>query len=40
MTGEYPYKLRLRDASRPLYKAEVRAQELAGIAARAISRAA
>ncbi len=40
MTGEYPYKLRLANASRPLYKAEVRAQELAGIAARAISRAA
>jgi len=40
MTGEYPYKLRLANSSRALYKLEVRAQELAEIAARRILRAA
>jgi len=40
MTGEYPYKLRLANASHPLYKVEVSAHELAQIAGRAISSAA
>lgn len=40
MTGEYPYKLRLANASRPLYKVEATAQQLAEIAGRAISSAA
>jgi CelD/BcsL family acetyltransferase involved in cellulose biosynthesis len=33
MTGEYPYKLRLANASRALYKIEMSAQELAKITA-------
>jgi CelD/BcsL family acetyltransferase involved in cellulose biosynthesis len=40
MTGEYPYKLRLANASRPLYKVETTAQQLAEIAGRAVSSAA
>jgi CelD/BcsL family acetyltransferase involved in cellulose biosynthesis len=40
MTGEYPYKLRLANASRPLYEVAVSAQELADIAERRISRTA
>ena len=40
MTGEYPYKLRLANASRPLYRVEASAEELADIAERRISRAA
>ena len=40
MTGEYPYKLRLANASRPLYKVEMSAQELAEAAGRAISKVA
>jgi CelD/BcsL family acetyltransferase involved in cellulose biosynthesis len=40
MTGEYPYKLRLANASRPLYKVEAGARELAEIASGKISRAA
>ena len=40
MTGEYPYKLRLANASHPLYKVEMSAHELAQIAGRAISSAA
>jgi len=34
MTGEYPYKLRLANSSRALYKVEVGAKELAAIAGR------
>jgi CelD/BcsL family acetyltransferase involved in cellulose biosynthesis len=40
MTGEYPYKLRLANASRPLYKVEAGAEELAQIAARTVPSAA
>lgn len=40
MTGEYPYKLRLANSFRPLFKVEVGAQELASIAEGAISSAA
>ncbi len=40
MTGEYPYKMRLANASRPLYRVEVTAQELADIAEGRISSAA
>ncbi len=40
MTGEYPYKLRLANASRPLYRVEAGAQELAAIAERRISKVA
>ena len=40
MTGEYPYKLRLANASRPLYRVAVGAHELAEIAERRISSAA
>ena len=31
MTGEYPYKLRFANASRPLYQLAVNAQQLADI---------
>ncbi len=40
MTGEYPYKLRLANSSRPLYKVELTAQQLGGIAEGRISSAA
>jgi len=40
MTGEYPYKLRLANASRPLYKVEMSAQELGDVASRTISKVA
>jgi CelD/BcsL family acetyltransferase involved in cellulose biosynthesis len=40
MTGEYPYKLRLANASSLLYTVEVSARELAEIAERVVSRAA
>lgn len=40
MTGEYPYKLRLANASRALYRVEASAQELLEIAEHRISSAA
>jgi CelD/BcsL family acetyltransferase involved in cellulose biosynthesis len=40
MTGEYPYKLRLANASRALYKVEMSAQELANLAAGEVTRVA
>jgi len=40
MTGEYPYKLRLANSSRQLFRVETNAQELAGIAGGRIESAA
>jgi CelD/BcsL family acetyltransferase involved in cellulose biosynthesis len=40
MTGEYPYKLRLANSSRMLYKLEASAQQLAELTSRAIPSAA
>jgi CelD/BcsL family acetyltransferase involved in cellulose biosynthesis len=40
MTGEYPYKLRLANGSRPLYRIDASARELAEIAERRIPSAA
>jgi len=40
MTGDYPYKMRLANSARRLYKVEVSARELAEIAARRISKVA
>ena len=40
MTGEYPYKLRLANASRALYKVEMSAQELTTLAAGEVTRVA
>ena len=40
MTGDYPYKLRLANSSRPLYKVELSAAELADMGAQAASNAA
>jgi CelD/BcsL family acetyltransferase involved in cellulose biosynthesis len=40
MTGEYAYKLRLANASRPLLRLDVSAQQLSEIAAGSVSRAA
>ncbi len=40
MTGEYPYKLRLANASRPLYRVDASAEELAEVAERRISKVA
>lgn len=37
MTGEYPYKLRLANASHPLFRVEVSAEQLAGIAKQRIT---
>jgi CelD/BcsL family acetyltransferase involved in cellulose biosynthesis len=34
MTGEYPYKLRLANASRPLFRVDLSAEQLANIASR------
>jgi CelD/BcsL family acetyltransferase involved in cellulose biosynthesis len=37
MTGEYPYKLRLANASHPLFRVDVSAEQLAGIAKQRIT---